>query len=91
MSRPDDVSTCYTNARFGQASRQDAPDYRWAAEGSLPARPSLQGGRKRRRSPENQLGHFREFTGAILHEFSTKIHDSLALCPVPIGRNPATM
>jgi hypothetical protein len=40
---------------------------------------------------ENQLGHFREFRGVTLHEFSTKIHDSIALCPVPIGRNPSKM
>jgi hypothetical protein len=40
---------------------------------------------------ENQLGHFREFRGVILHEFSTKIYDSFALCPVPIGRNPSKM
>ena len=39
---------------------------------------------------ENQLGHFREFVGVILREFYTKIHDSFALYPVPIGHNPAT-
>jgi hypothetical protein len=31
------------------------------------------------------------FQGVILHEFSTKIHDSFTLCPVPIGHNPATL
>ena len=38
---------------------------------------------------ENQVRHFRGFTGVILHEFSTKIHDPETLCPVPIGRNPS--
>ena len=40
---------------------------------------------------ENQVRHFRGFTGVILHEFSTKIHDPETLCPVPIGRNPSKM
>ena len=37
---------------------------------------------------ENQVRHFRGFTGVILHEFSTKIHDFYANCPDSIGRNP---
>ena len=40
---------------------------------------------------EKQVRHFRGFTGVILHEFSTKIHDPETLCPVPIGRNPSKM
>ena len=50
---------------------------------------SIQDGRRRRRPnvhAENHLGHFRGYIDVILHEFSTKIHDSFTLCPVPIGR-----
>ncbi len=34
------------------------------------------------RDAENQVRHFRGFTGVILHEFSTKIHDPETLCPL---------
>ena len=40
---------------------------------------------------ENQVRHFRGFTGVVLHELSTKIHDPETLCQVPIGRNPSKM
>ena len=43
------------------------------------------------RDAENEVRQFRGFTGVILHEFSTKIHDPETLCPVPIGRNPSKM
>jgi hypothetical protein len=36
---------------------------------------------KEEETPENQLGSFRKFVGVILYEFSTKIHDSYAICP----------
>ena len=41
---------------------------------------------------ENQVRHFRGFTGVILHEFSTKIHDPETHClVVPIGCNLSKM
>ena len=49
-----------------------------------PSKPEGGGG-----APKNQLGHFREFTGAILHDFSTKIHDSYAICSDSIDRSVA--
>jgi hypothetical protein len=51
----------------------------------------LEGRRKDTTAAENDDGKFRWDNGVILREFSTKIHDPVTLCPVPIGRNPSKM